>query len=223
MTPSAVVPKPPPERVGRGAIKSPEYSQPRSPSGNAPFDAARPGLKINGIIIVKTQAEVIPDGVPNATGIIVKNIPFLDRADFRKMLATRYLGRPLTENALRDLEDDIIIYCRERGKLLVDAILLEQVIPDNGSIQLWFLEGKVGKVIVTNPDRKWFKDSLFSSQLHLRPGEPLDSQRLRKDLDWLNSNPFRQVDAAFKSGGQLGVTDVEVKVDDRIPFRPYIG
>jgi hemolysin activation/secretion protein len=222
MTPSAVVPKAPPEKVPRGVLNFPEYSE-RKPAGNKAYVPDQPALKINGIIIVKTKEEVVLDGVPNATGIIIKGIPFLDRPDFRKLLTTRHLGQPLTENSIRDLEDDIIIYSREHGKLLVDVVLLEQNVPPSGSIQLWFLEGKVGKVVVNNPGHKWFKDSLFSSQLHLRPGAPLDSQQLRKDLDWLNTNPFRQVDAAFKSGGELGVTDLEIKVDDRIPFRPYVG
>jgi hemolysin activation/secretion protein len=222
MTPSAVVPKEAPQKVPRDGVTVPQRTL-REPSGDKPYVPDQPNLKMNGIVIVKSDKDVVLDGLPDVTGIVIKGIPFLDHPDFRKMLTTRHLGRPLTENAIRDLEDDIIIYCRDRGKLLVDVILVEQTIPPNGTIQLWFLEGKVGKVVITNPGRKWFKDSIFSSELHLRPGESLDSHVLRKDLDWLNNNPFRQVDASFKPGDKLGTTDVDIHVDDRLPFRPYIG
>jgi len=222
MTPSAVVPKEPPQKVPRDGITAPQRTS-REPSGDKPYVPDQPNLKINGIVIVKSDKDVVLDGRPDVTGIVIKDIPFLDHPDFRAMLTARHLGRPLTENAIRDLEDDIIVYCRDRGKLLVDVILLEQTIPANGTIQLWFLEGRVRKVVITNPGHKWFKDSLFSSELHLRPGEPLDSRVLRKDLDWLNTNPFRQVDAAFKPGDKLGTTDVDIHVEDRLPFRPYIG
>jgi len=219
-TPSAVVPKAP-ETPHRDGVKLPPRPE-RDPAGDKPLIPDQPALKINGVIIVKNDKEIIPDGIPNASGVIIKDIPFLDRPDFRKMVLTRHIGHVLTENAIRDLEDDIIIFCRDHGKLLVDVILPEQTI-QNGAIQLWFLEGRVGKVAITNPGHKWFKDSLFSSQLHLRPGETLDSERLKKDLNWLNNNPFRQVDAAFKPGERLGTTDVDIRVEDRIPFRPYFG
>ena len=41
--------------------------------------------------------------------------------------------------------------------------------------------------------------------------------------NWLNNNPFRQVDVVFKPGEKLGATDVELDVNDRLPFRPYVG
>jgi len=65
----------------------------------------------------------------------------------------------------------------------------------------------------------------------LRSGSTLDSRALMEDLNWLNNNPFRQVDVTFKQGGKagpkdlgkLGLTDVDVTVEDRLPLRPYFG
>jgi len=222
MTPSEVVPKQAPQIVPRGQVGLPGRT-PREAAGEKPYVPDQPALKLNGIIIVKNKEEVVLDGVPDVTGIVIKGIPFIDTPDFRKMVTTRHLGHPLTENTIRDLEDDIIMYCRDRGNLLVDVVLLEQTIPPSGTIQLWFVQGKIGKVTIDNPGRKWFRDSLFSGELHLRPGTPLDSQQLTKDLDWLNTNPFRQVDAKFKLGEKLGTTDIQINVNDRIPFRPYVG
>jgi hemolysin activation/secretion protein len=221
MTPPAVVPKEPPKTAPRDGVTLPPRT-PRDPSGDKPLIPDQPALKLNGVVLVKSDKEIVPDGIPNSSGVIIKGIPFLDRPDFRKMVLTRHIGHLLTENAIRDLEDDIIIFCRDHGKLLVDVILPEQTI-QNGTIQLWFLEGRVGKVAINNPGRKWFKDSIFSSQLHLRSGEVLDSEALKDDLNWLNNNPFRQVEAAFKPGDKLGSTDIDIRVEDRIPFRPYIG
>ncbi len=203
LTPPEVVPKQPPQTVPRGVMLPPRTE--RKPEGDKPL-----------------LPDQIPDGVPNVSGVVIKDIPFLDRPGFRHMLLTRHIGHLLTENEIRDLEDDIILYCRDNDKLLVDVILPEQTI-QNGTIQLWFLEGRVGKVVITNPGHKWFKDSLFSRQLHLRPGEPLDSELLKQDLNWLNNNPFREVDAAFRPGDKLGMTDVDIRIEDRIPFRPYVG
>ncbi len=74
-----------------------------------------------------------------------------------------------------------------------------------------------------NEGKKWFKDRFIMGQVHLRPGQPLDSGQFNQDLNWLNNNPFRQVSASFKPGPKLGLTDVELQVDDRFPVRPYVG
>jgi len=224
LAPSSVTPKSyRPEKSGARSAELPR--SPRRPEGAQPLI---PGVTIKGVVIVKTQAEIRPDGT-TATGLVVRDIPFLAGADFRR-LVERYLGRPLTENTIRDLEDDIILYCREKGKLLVDLILPEQNI-ENGVLQLWLLEGRVDKITVRNDEPRWFKDALILRNIRLRSGSTLDARRLMEDLNWLNNNPFRQVDVTFRQGGKtgprdagkLGLTDVEVTVEDRLPVRPYFG
>jgi hemolysin activation/secretion protein len=194
----------------------------RSPAGEKPINPDAPNLAIRAIIIVKTRAEIQEAGVPEAKGLQVKDIPILEQPDFRQMVESRFLGKIITENTIRDLQDTIILYARAHGKLLVDVILPEQNI-DNGALQMWFLEGKVGNVTVKNEGHKWFQDQFIKSNVRLRPAEPLDSEALNKDLDWLNNNPFRTVEVNFRPGEKLELSDVELNVNDRIPFRPYVG
>jgi len=219
----------PPEVAPKGAPPGPtapvivaQPKSPRSPGGDKPINPDQPNLTIQAIVIVKTRAEIQEGGIPNAKGLVVKDIPILQHPDFAQMVESRFLGRTITENTIRDLEDAIILYCRQHGRLLVDVILPEQDI-GSGLLQVWFLEGKVGNVTVKNDGVKWFHDQFIKSSVRLRPAESLDSLALSKDLDWLNNNPFRQVDVVFKPGQSLGTTDVELDVNDRLPFRPYVG
>ena len=218
----------PPEVAPKGAPPGPasplilQPKSPRPPGGDKPINPDQPNLTIQGIVIVKNRAEIQEGGVSAAKGVQVKDVPILEQPDFAQMISDRFIGRIITENTIRDVHDAIILYCRDRGKLLVDVILPEQNI-DNGVLQMWFLEGKVGKVTVKNEGRKWFQDQFIKSNVRLRPAEPLDSEALNKDLDWLNSNPFRQVEVNFKPGEKLELSDVELYVTDRIPFRPYVG
>src|SRR5438876_2769650 len=77
--------------------------------------------------------------------------------------------------------------------------------------------------MVENEGKVWFKDELIRSQVRLKPGDQVDSKKLLADLDWLNRNPFRQVDVRFEQGKQLGQSDVILRVEDRVPFRVYGG
>src|SRR5690349_6474303 len=131
---------------------APTISQPkspRSPNGDKPINPDQPNLAIQAIVIVKSRGEIQEAGIPNVKGLEVKGIPILEHPDFRQMMESRFLGKIITENAIRDLEDAIILYCRAHGRLLVDVILPEQDI-GAGVLQLWFLEGKVGNITVRN-------------------------------------------------------------------------
>ncbi len=222
LAPSSVSPK----QVEQQPIQAPVVEGPRSPrpnpAGGQPIIADKPTLAITGIVIVKSRAEVLEQGIPPAAGLQIRDIPYLSGPEFKQQIEP-FLGKPLTENTIRDLEDRIILYCRERGRLLVDVILVPEQNIENGGIQLWLLEGKVGKLTVKNEGKQWFKDPFILGELRLRPAEPIDSKRLDQDLNWLNNNPFRQVNVVFKPGEKLGLTDVELQVEDRLPFRPYAG
>jgi hemolysin activation/secretion protein len=219
----------PPEVAPKGAPPGPtppvivqQPKSPRSPSGDKPINPDQPNLTIQAIVIVKSRAEIQEAGIQDVKGLQIRDIPILQQPDFTRMVENRFLGKTITENTIRDLEDAIILYCRQHGRLLVDVIMPAQDI-GNGALQVWFLEGKVGNVTVKNEGIKWFHDQFIKSSVRLRPSESLDSVALSKDLDWLNNNPFRLVDVVFKPGEKLGTTDVELDVNDRLPFRPYVG
>lgn len=59
--------------------------------------------------------------------------------------------------------------------------------------------------------------------MRTRPGDPIDARRLSDDLDWLNRNPFRRVQASFKPGDGLGRTDLDLAVTEARPWRVYGG
>ncbi|HWV98196.1 MAG TPA: ShlB/FhaC/HecB family hemolysin secretion/activation protein [Candidatus Acidoferrum sp.] len=177
--------------------------------------------KLSGIVIVKTREEIKEEGVSGITGVQPVNIPILSGEDF-KAKVNWYLNRSMSINDIKSLQNDIILYSRAKNHPLVDVILPPQVLT-SGVIQLWFLEGKISKITVENKDRKWFTDMFIMSQVRLHPGQSVDMQKLTEDLDWVNRNPFRQVNTVFRAGSDLGQTEMVLQVDDRIPLRAYVG
>ncbi len=205
-----------PQKTGPAKVEI--NQKPRSPREPGGDEILIP--KLNGLIIVGSENEVKKAGVPAMTGLDAR-VPLLKSKDFPAVVAP-YLGKPMSRNKIQDLEDDIVLYCRSKNRPLVDVILLDQVV-DNGVIQLWLLEGKIGKVTVQHEGRKWFNDSLILSQVRLQPGQELDGGKLESDLAWVNRNPFREVDAQFKQGEKLGQSDMVLQVREQIPVRVYAG
>lgn len=214
--PSNRTPKEPP--VKKEPAKLPE---PAKPSVETPEDNAEVVPSLKGVIIVSDKKEIKVSGAQPVTGLVVQKIPLLETPDF-KAVVNPYIGKRMLLKNLRQLQRDIIIYCRHKRRPVVDVILPEQDLT-NGVLQLLFIEGRLGKVVVENPGKKWFNDKKIANKVRLKPGEPIDSKRLLDDVNWLNNSPFRQVDVMLKQGQKLGESDVALKVTDRIPFRAYVG
>jgi hemolysin activation/secretion protein len=182
------------------------------------------------IVEIKGTQPTIKTNVAGLIGLNVESIPLLSGPDFQARMEA-YLGHPLTINVIFKLQRDIILYCRDKNRPLVDVIVPkgQALDPDNAALQVWFLEGKVSNIDVDNPGRKWFSDQAIRSQVRLQQGDVVDSGILLSDLDWLNRNPFRQVDVLFRQTtnavgiNALGKSDIVLKVQDRFPVRFYGG
>ena len=180
------------------------------------------GPAMKGIVVVKSMAEVNRQGAPAVAGVAVRGIPLLSAPDFQDVILP-FLGKKLTTKTVKLLQQAIILYCRHKNRPLVDLLMPEQVL-DNGVVQLVFVEGKLGKVLVQHEGKtQWFSDRQIREDIRVKPGEPIDSALLLADLDWLNRNPFREVNAMFKQGEKAGQTDLALSLRDRFPLRVYAG
>ena len=215
-----VLPQRAPKTEQKPPTPAPTPPAPVTPEAN-PDDDNVMIEKLVGIVLVKSREEIKEEGVTAATGVNPVNIPFLNNPDFKSKIGW-YLGRSMSINDIRSLQNDIILYCRAKNHPLVDVILPPQVLT-SGVIQLWVLEGKISKISVENKGRKWFSDMFIMEQVRLRPMQTVDMQKLTEDLDWVNRNPFRQVNTVFRAGSDLGQTEMVLQVQDRIPLRAYVG
>ncbi len=182
-----------------------------------------PGPALKGVSIVGTREEVKPKGDVAADGVVVgpgSQLDLLRSTEFKAAIQP-LIGQPINTYNLGRLQREIILFFRKNHRPLVDAVLPDQESVGNGVVQFFVLEGKLGKVEVEG--NKHFKTELFTKNLSLRPGDVIDSQELLSDIDWMNRNPGRHVDASFRRGEKLGESDVVLRVKDRFPIRGYVG
>ncbi len=190
------------------------------------------GAKADAKTATELLGNVQPTGVSGLTKVSVEGPPFLKNKKFEKMLG-HYLGSPLTTNSLHQMQVDIIKYCRDQGHIIVDVFYPEQDIVD-GAIQIAVIEARVSGITVTNANHKWFSDKLILREFDMKTNQVVTEDKLNRSLAWLNRNnyqslgyepfsgTFRTVDATFKQG-DLGSTDIELRVEDRFPVRAFAG
>lgn len=105
-------------------------------------------------------------------------------------------------------------YYRERGYLLTEAYLPEQLFPArNGAIQIQVVEARVGKVSVKVED-EGISESLANSivQNHLKPGDHITEYMLEKPVLLLRDQVGFDATAAVTPGANPGEADITVVV-----------
>ncbi len=174
---------------------------------------------LKAVILLEASSQVDPEGRYGLQGINTENLTAGPNKQLKKRLS-RFLGQPLEMQLLQTLSAETNAAYREAGRPVVDTALPRQEIVD-GIVQLLVVEGRLGQVKVEG--NKWFSSKLISSQIRLRPGDTLDEKKLKSDLEWVNSNPFREVSPSIEKGAQEGQTDLVLGVKDRFPVRVSAG
>jgi hemolysin activation/secretion protein len=183
---------------------------------------------INGIVIVNSLKEFNPDGVQLKAGLTVpNNSPLLGKAKFAQ-LAERFLKQPINETRMRELQHDIIVYYRDHDRPLVDVLYPEQDV-SNGMLQIIVIEGRLKEVKVQDKQGNLYTNG-WSGVEHLRDlvrlqtNDVISESRLVKDLDWLNRNPFRHVEAVYEPDKRdYGLTSVLLRVDEQRQWSADLG
>lgn len=131
-----------------------------------------------------------------------------------------YLGKPLHESDLTNLKEAITTFYSDHHHPVVFVLVPPQDV-STGQLRLVIVEGSVGEINVRG--NEWTSTNYLLRNIHLKPGDTIDSYKLKENLAWINRDQFRQANMVFKPGTTRGTTDLEMIVQDRLPFQPYVG
>ena len=194
---------------------------PAPPAATASSQIILPALK--GIVFVSGKAGLTKPGLPikaaGPTGVTAPALPLLDRGEFRAKVAP-FIGAPLTLSALNQIARLALGWYRAHQRPFVDITIPPQNI-NSGVVQIVVTEYWIGKVTVTG--NHWFSGNAIRDASGLEPGQTVQLGELENDLDWLNQNPFRHVNAVFQPGNTPGNTNVDLETRDQLPLRVYAG
>jgi len=174
--------------------------------------------KLEGIAFLGTPGEVSAAGMATVRGV-TSTVPGLDAAA-AKEIAGKYLGVQVRMKDLLEICRHVTDYFQEKNQPVVTAMIPEQEVR-GGVVQILVVRGKLGKVKVQG--NRYFKTENLQKTVRIREDEDIDVGTLTDDVNWLNSNPFRQVSPSLAPGEKPGQTDVVLEVKDRFPFRPFVS
>jgi len=172
-------------------------------------------VKLKSINLHSTGAETCENKAPQKN----LEIPGNPNELFQD-LEELYIGKVITPKLVREIESYIVKFFEKNDRPFVIAAAGEQDVSE-GCLAINVIESSVGEVCVKN--NCYFSDENILRWTCLQTGERLDRREFYDNLNWLNRNPYRIVNAVFSASKTPNATDVDLIVRDRLPLRIYTG
>ncbi len=153
-------------------------------------------------------------------GVQIEGVEIPGRQKKFKKILCPFLNECVTQELIQSIKTCIISYYRQHDHPVVTVITPEQEIT-NGTLYLVVMDGRLGELTVNC--NNGFSGKTYTNRIRLDPGDPIDTDILLSDVAWINRNPFRRADIFLRPGEQIGVTNIELQVQDRVPLQVYSG
>jgi len=126
-----------------------------------------------------------------------------------------YLGNKITFSGLDAIVKKINKVYEQKGYLTTQAFIPEQDIKD-GIVRIKIAEGTMGSLSVEG--NKWFPADFFEKYFHIKKKDPLNVNKLQRDILRLNENPDTLVKTVISAGKDPGSSDITLNVKDNFPW-----
>lgn len=131
-------------------------------------------------------------------------------------LLKRYVGSGKTASDVEQARNGLEKVYHDSGYPAVLVNIPEQTVTE-GTIRLQVIESKIGIVRVTG--NKWYtREKILRDLPSLSPGKILYAPMVQKDLERASRSQDIKLAPILSPGKELGLTDVEIKVEDRLPL-----
>jgi hemolysin activation/secretion protein len=141
-------------------------------------------------------------------------------AEELKQVAAPYINRELTAEDLEALRVALTLLYVNQGYVNSGAILPDQTVSE-GIITYQIIEGELTGITIEG--NRWFRAGYLRRRLSLGAGPPLNVNALQRQLQLLLEDPrIARLNADLKAGLKPGESDLDVRVEDRSPFKLYL-
>ncbi len=153
-------------------------------------------------------------------GVFISSVSFSKSSIFTKSELDNFASMIKNKNVfIKDIQKMITVINTEyakKGFVTARAFLVPQTLKD-GAIQIVLVEGKVGKIKISN--NRWTKDKYIKARLTKKDGDLFNVVVLEQDLMKFNRyNEGVRLKANLFPGQENGTTDVDIDTAETFPF-----
>lgn len=150
--------------------------------------------------------------------IEVSGVTLLKPSDVQDAVAP-FEGREMSLDDFRAAADAVTELYRNKGFVTSFGYIAPQKV-ENNVLQISVTEGKVGEIRVTG--NKWYREALLKRYIDLHRDELFNYDVLRENMRRVNELSDVNARAVLSRSETPGETDVDVQVQDRLPFHAVL-
>lgn len=158
--------------------------------------------------------------------INVTGYPIEDKFGELKKIVEGYQRKSLDIQAMRQLQNDVTKFVRDRGYTVCQAVIPPQEVK-NGELEVKIYVAKYDTVTRVSQTKKEKIAEISGRVLdkyveQIKPGEVIRDVRLEKTLNRLNDLPGVQARASLKPGRVAGTTGLDIEIERRPVWNNYV-
>jgi hemolysin activation/secretion protein len=134
-------------------------------------------------------------------------------------IVEKYENKKVSLEELKALTKEIEREYLKRGVIAACFVPPQDI--KEGVVVLRIVEAKMGELQVK--EHKYFDKDRIAYYWRIKPGEVLRYDEMSRDLQRMNKNPDRDVNASLHAGKKPGTTDVLIEADTRFPVHPFFS
>lgn len=180
-----------------------------------------PKATLTPLEVVDLGQDPTPFGV-NVRSLAVRDTRAGDNALTPELEARlqKFQGQSLSFKLLSEIQAEITNHYRDIGQPLVSVTVPPQEI-SSGDVKFEVVSFVLAQKEVSGNKRT--PSDYLLDQVRAKPGDVINSDRLVEDVNWLNLNPFRQVQGVFEPGSEFGTTNIILEVSENRPWAGFVG
>ena len=174
---------------------------------------------LDGIVIASDESTGLQlQGQSGGAGVNVSGFDPATASSLTEM-ANSQVGKKVSLHSLDRFSEQLKDWFGRHQDRVVDAWFPEQEIT-SGVVVVVVQEKKLGEVRVEGLEK--FGAGFIQKNFRTFSGGQLSASQIYSDLEWINRNPFRQVNLEYVDG-ESGLTDLVLQMTERRPIRGYVG
>jgi hemolysin activation/secretion protein len=171
------------------------------------------------LLIADTDEKVtaLPGDSGGHAPVFVQDVALFAGPDFHAVIKP-FIGQPITIDLVNRLGVAITDYAKVHDRLIAKVTLPATQQIATGVLRLIVVVGRYNELSFRG--NRWFSRELLEQRLGIKPGDEVRLSTLEEAVNWVNTNPFRQVKVLINDlPHNPGKADLVIGVEDRRPIR----
>lgn len=178
---------------------------------------------LRGIVLLGECEELLSKKeLAKVEGVCVFNIPpTVGRFYLDTDLSDQFIEKPWNMQTVDAIKETVSDYFAKQGNPFVLITVPEQNVTQN-VVQVVIIQAKLGKLDFEG--NTWTPTTTLEKYLALPLGCPISIQKVEKNLNFFNRNPFRRASVIYAPGEETGEADMTIVVQEKArSFRLIAG